>query len=411
MNNKKGVSAVIALMMLILFALLIAGIIWNVLNKTIDEELSEAKSCYDLLGKIVFNSEYICYDSSGEKMHISVEVGDIEIDGLFMVLSHEYSSDIFELTNNWEIIENLRNYNGTSETKVPNKNSGLTYIASNVAEMPLSIGLTPVLNGNRCAGDIFTNIERCSPGDESPPEEPLAWYYTDSSLVGYWSMDNLDASAVYDDSYLGGNDCTYNGGLGPEDAVTGRVGNALEFTGEDNGPWLNCGTDESINMTSDFTVLAWVNPYSIPNTDPPLAEGRMVVNAYDYEGVGTDIHSGWYLGAVWTYNEFDFQVHDGEGGEGSAENYDIFNDNLNNWVHVAGVFSPGNYARLYVNGAESGYDDSDVPTEVQVTGDSVTIGRRSAEAQSYWHGLIDEVMIFDKELTEAQIISIYQEGA
>ncbi len=162
MKSKKGVSTVIAILILILFTLLIAGVIWKIVSKTAEEQLSEAKSCYDLLNKVVINSEYTCYDLLNKKMHVSVEVRDIEIEGLFIVISYEYSSDIFELTNKIRIIENFTNYNETAETRVPNKNSGKTYIASNVIEMPLSIEILPVLNGNRCKGDRFTGIESCS---------------------------------------------------------------------------------------------------------------------------------------------------------------------------------------------------------------------------------------------------------
>ncbi len=162
MKSKKGVSAVITIMILILFCLLIAGVIWRISIKIIEEDLGEAKSCYDLLGKVVINSKYTCYDSLDKKMYVSVEVRDIEIEGLFVVVSYEYSSDIFELTTDIRVIENFTNYNGTNETRVPSKNSGKTYIATNVTEMPLSVEVAPVLNENLCKGDVFTGIEFCS---------------------------------------------------------------------------------------------------------------------------------------------------------------------------------------------------------------------------------------------------------
>jgi Na+-translocating ferredoxin:NAD+ oxidoreductase RnfG subunit len=162
MKDKKGVSTVVTIMILILFTLLIAGIIWNLVSKTAEKDLSEAKSCYDLLNKVVINSKYTCYDLLNEKMHVSVEVRDIEIEKLFIAISYEHSSDIFELTNKIGVIENFTNYNGTIETRAPSKNSGKTYTATNVTETPLSVELTPVLNENLCKGDVFTGIEFCS---------------------------------------------------------------------------------------------------------------------------------------------------------------------------------------------------------------------------------------------------------
>ena len=160
--TKKAMSAVISVMILILIILAGTGIIWKVVNKTVDEELGEAKSCYDLIGKVAVNSKYTCYDTINDKMYVSVEVGDINIAGLLIVITDETSSVSFELTNVEGPIENLRNYDETSQVKVPGKNAGSTYIASNIIKIPFSIKIAPRINGNLCDGDTFTNIEFCS---------------------------------------------------------------------------------------------------------------------------------------------------------------------------------------------------------------------------------------------------------
>jgi len=161
-NNKKAMSAIVAVMILILIVLAGTAIIWKVLNKTVDEGLEEAKSCYDLMGKVTVNSKYTCYNSIEKEMDVSVEVGDVDIDGLFIVIAFETSAVSFELTNEEAPIENLRNYDGTYQVKVPGKNAGSTYIASNIVEMPFSIEIAPKINDNLCEGDSFTNIGFCS---------------------------------------------------------------------------------------------------------------------------------------------------------------------------------------------------------------------------------------------------------
>lgn len=162
MMTKKAMSAIIAVMILILIILVGTGIIWNVINKTVDKGLGEAKSCYDLIGKVGVNSEYTCYDVDEDEMHVSVEVGDVDIDGLLIVITDETSSVSFELTNEEALIGNLKNYDETYQVKVPGKNAGSTYIARNIVETPLSIKIAPKINGNLCEGDTFTNIGFCS---------------------------------------------------------------------------------------------------------------------------------------------------------------------------------------------------------------------------------------------------------
>ncbi len=169
--NKKAMSAIIAVMILILIVLAGTGIIWKVLTKTVDEGLEEAKSCYDILGKVGVNSKYTCYDSVEDEMMVSVSIEDIELEGLFIVIAFEDSAVSFELTNEFKTIENLRNYNGTFQIKVPGENQGTTYIASNIVETPFSIEIVPKINGNLCAGEKFTAIGRCSGAEPGPPEE------------------------------------------------------------------------------------------------------------------------------------------------------------------------------------------------------------------------------------------------
>jgi len=164
MISKKAMSAVIALMVLILIVIAGTVIIWRVLTKTVDESLSEAKSCYDVLGKISVNSEYTCYDGVNDEMHISAEVGDIDIDSLFIVITYEDSSTSFELTNELTTVANLLSYTRANQVKAPSKNSGLTYIATNIVESPSSIELAPMVGGNLCSGETFTDIGFCSAG-------------------------------------------------------------------------------------------------------------------------------------------------------------------------------------------------------------------------------------------------------
>jgi len=163
-NNKKAMSAIVSIMMLVLIVLAGTAIIWKILSKTVDEGLEESKSCYDLIGKVVVNSEYTCYDRAENEMHVSIGVGDIDIDGLLIAITDENSSVSFELTNELAIVENLRNYDGTNQVKAPGKNSGVTYIATNIVEIPLSIEIASKLNDHLCEGDTFTGIEFCSTG-------------------------------------------------------------------------------------------------------------------------------------------------------------------------------------------------------------------------------------------------------
>lgn len=164
-KNKKGLSAVVTLMLMVLLVLAATGIIWATINKTIKEEMGSSKSCYDILGKITLNSEYTCYNSSNDRVLFSINIGDAEIDELIASITNEGYSTIFELSNEKKTIEGLKNYPdppGSLDIQLPGKNTGKTYIAENILEEPVKIEIASVIEGKTCeSSDSLTNIPLC----------------------------------------------------------------------------------------------------------------------------------------------------------------------------------------------------------------------------------------------------------
>ncbi len=159
--NKKALSSVIAIFLITLLTITAATIIWNVVNKSVDEGLAEAKSCYDLIGKVSIDSKYTCYDSTNDEMRVFITVGDIELEELIIVVSGDTFGNTYVLTDEVSLIENIE-YSSGDLVKLPEKNSGETYVIAGVDEEPLSIEIAPKLEGKLCEGDKFTAIGECS---------------------------------------------------------------------------------------------------------------------------------------------------------------------------------------------------------------------------------------------------------
>jgi hypothetical protein len=79
---------------------------------------------------------------------------------------------------------------------------------------------------------------------------------------------------------------------------------------------------------------------------------------------------------------------------------------LNTWYHVA-MTHDGLKLRLYVNGVIEG--SLDAVGDVVPTSNPVGIGGNIRGA--FFQGIIDEAQIFDRTLTDAEILAIYQAGA
>lgn len=76
------------------------------------------------------------------------------------------------------------------------------------------------------------------------------------------------------------------------------------------------------------------------------------------------------------------------------------------WYHAAVTYD-GATVRLYVNGQPDG--QSAMGLDTQLSGDGLTIGLR--HSGSRWQGEIDDVAIFDRALSAAEIAAVYQAGS
>src|SRR5262249_36897479 len=74
--------------------------------------------------------------------------------------------------------------------------------------------------------------------------------------------------------------------------------------------------------------------------------------------------------------------------------------NLNQWVHVAVVFNVGNTVTLYCNGVQKGSGSID---PVVNNTRPLQIGRTPSELATYWRGILDEIQLYNRALSQAEI--------
>lgn len=169
MRNKKALSAVIATLLLILLVVVAMTIVWTFVSKLVKDKTKGAESCFDVSTseKVTINDYYTCYDSENGEVQFSINLGDVEINGLVVSISTGDSSKIFILTNDEEIITDLRPYTGSigDPVKLPEANGGLTYTASGFsgAERIEWIKIAPIVEDKQCdATDTTYEIDDCS---------------------------------------------------------------------------------------------------------------------------------------------------------------------------------------------------------------------------------------------------------
>jgi hypothetical protein len=218
-------------------------------------------------------------------------------------------------------------------------------------------------------------------------------------LVGYWPLDNLAAIDA------GGNnlDGTLNGDLLVAADRFGNAEGAIYVSGE-VGTNIDLGDQPEFLISGPMTLSAWVlldsaNPLSMANN------ARIVAKAGGGGARAWSLNIEAMAGGV--EHPATFQVSaDGQANVsvlGSTVPYD-------EWVHLAGVFRPG-VQEVYINGVLNATNTMDVPlTQDSDNGLSVLIGARNACGNCGWPGAIDDVAIWDRDLSAAEVLELFEGG-
>src|SRR3989344_2491526 len=214
---------------------------------------------------------------------------------------------------------------------------------------------------------------------------------TNLGLVGYWSM-NEGTGTVAGDGSGNGNRGTLTGG---PTWVDGKRGKALSFDGGDDK--VNAGTGSSLNVTGAFTASAWIYPRSYGGA----SKGRII-----QKGDLTSTGFIWFVDNSNTTNGMSFCTNGCSGGQlGNIIT-------LNQWQHVTVVWNGASIATFYVNGVSKGNASSVTSGSISSHLSSpLSIGANAADTTRQFNGLIDEVRIYNRELTASEIQALYKSGA
>jgi hypothetical protein len=216
---------------------------------------------------------------------------------------------------------------------------------------------------------------------------------TSAGLVGYWPLngDGVDASG-------NGNNGTVNGAVVPAPDRFGNPSSAMSFAGG-GGDNIDVGDPAVLQLTGAMTITAWVY---LDSTSPvhPRRNGRILAKM---DGGG---HRAWSTGIEQNVDGVPLpgtvQVSaDGNNVVGLSDDSSL---PIDQWVHYAGVYTPGTSLEVYINGDLSSIATTDIPgSQYSNNGNPVLIGNRPACGDCGWYGSLDEVRIYDEALNEDQI--------
>jgi hypothetical protein len=194
---------------------------------------------------------------------------------------------------------------------------------------------------------------------------------------------------------VGANNGTVNGAK----FTTGIHGQGFSFDGVSN--YVDLGSNGSLNISGSETWSGWFNIQSLPKYKYLIADfaptnGFLSQGSLGVEPVGNGNHFYWFQ----SYTD----------GTHSSDLLGSTPVNLNQWYNVAVVRDDvAKTITLYLNGAVDGTFSYAGETAVGLQSDKFLGGAGTAFPADFFNGFMDEVSLYNRPLSAAEIQTIYQE--
>ncbi|MBS4028754.1 MAG: T9SS type A sorting domain-containing protein [Ignavibacteriales bacterium] len=198
------------------------------------------------------------------------------------------------------------------------------------------------------------------------------------------------------------NDESGNGNNGTVEGATlttdrfGNANSAYYFNGSNN--FINCGHNPSLQLTNAVSISAWVKTPGGPQIGSYII-GKVAYNQPSYE-----------------YSlEFEYPVP-GLKADAGGENYDELTTNFlpadSQWYHITATWEYPGLFKVYKNGEL--LNSMITTSAIEPTDEDVAIGCVRARTDEYFAryflGMIDDIRIYNRAITLAEIDSLYHEG-
>ncbi|WP_245890846.1 LamG domain-containing protein [Albidovulum aquaemixtae] len=220
-------------------------------------------------------------------------------------------------------------------------------------------------------------------------------------LIGHWQLDeSAGGSTAYDS--VGSNDGAWQG-TGNIDTLTGQIDSAFDLEHAD-GNYLNLGSDTSLDNLGPLTIAAWVRPESL--TDYGFG------NAGTIFATTTNSGGSGYTFYVLNNGGLRFYVFSTGGTKPQSDSNSSYVA-TGTWTHVAATWD-GNLSsaaiKIYVNGSEVSYATQTGGSggTIDDSGNDKGIGQPPSHPSSTeFDGGIDDFRLYDRVLSNSEILSIY----
>jgi len=168
--------------------------------------------------------------------------------------------------------------------------------------------------------------------------------------------------------------------------VTGKLGQAAQFDGTSS--YISIVANSNLKMQGAITLAAWIKPSEFPSGN-------------NCSNILSDHSSMYNNGKIFRFqsNRVEFLLD----AEGSKEVGYTWTE-LNVWKYIVATFD-GGQMKLYIDGVLTNFVDNS--RLIATNPNPILIGKSGWG--EYFKGLIDQLRIYDRALTQAEITELYNE--
>ena len=246
----------------------------------------------------------------------------------------------------------------------------------------LSIGVEGNGSGMILLDDIL--LHKTAPVIHEPPAG------ADKSMVAHWALDETGGLTAADSSGYANHGTLI--GMDGTEWTTGTRGGALALNGTASNPqYIDFGNSDSLKLSGNVTVSAWAK-MNAGNDDV-------------YMGICGKLKTGGYQGfALVRHSSNVFRLWANSASLDLA-GFDASSDVTytdTEWHHLVGVVD-GSISTLYVDGVKQAKQGDGVA--LLDSDQYAYIGKQysAPDVNRYWNGIVDDVKIFYRALSEAEI--------
>ncbi|MHC4537419.1 MAG: LamG-like jellyroll fold domain-containing protein, partial [Planctomycetota bacterium] len=197
-------------------------------------------------------------------------------------------------------------------------------------------------------------------------------------LVAYYNFENdaNDSSGNENHGALVGDPVFVNGPTG--------YGTALEFNGDD---YVDCGNGDTLQIQDAITMSFWFKVVAFENTwEAMLSKGDTAYRVSRGPGDGDATHMG-------------ISGTTGGGGSGWFNGATIITGGQ--WHHFAGTYD-GAEGRIYIDGVLDA--TTEATGQINIETENFWIGNNSQNVDRFFHGVMDEVMLYNRALSDLEVM-------